>query len=237
MSNNSKWYLAYKYWKKTKLSKFQGKPIDRIFKEIYEKNLWRSSASISGKGSDDLQTKTIIQEIPKLLSRFSISSMHDIPCGDFNWMSKLDLDGIAYLGSDIVPELIESNNREFARDNIVFNSMDLTTDSLPEYDFVFIRDCLVHLSYADTIKTLTNIIASRSRYLLTTSFVDLERNYNIATGEWRPINLERPPYDFPPPIHVINENCTQDEGAYPDKSLLLWEIKDLSTIDFLSNLQ
>lgn len=211
-------------------------PIDNIFRDIYEKNLWRSSASISGKGSDDLQTQTIIQEIPKLLSRFQISSMHDIPCGDFNWMSKLDVDGITYLGSDIVPELIDSNNCEFASDNIVFNTMDLTNDPLPEYDLVFIRDCLVHLSYTDTKKALSNIIASGSRYLLTTSFVDRERNYNIASGEWRPINLERPPYDFPPPIHVIIENCTQDEGAYPDKSLLLWEMNNLSTIDFLSEI-
>jgi len=233
MSNNSRWYLAYKYWKKTKLSKFRGKPINKTFKEIYEKNLWRSSASNSGKGSDDLQAQTIIQEIPKLLSRFQISSMHDIPCGDFNWMSKLDLEGITYVGSDIVPELIESNRREFTSDKITFNTMNLTTDSLPKYDLVFVRDCLVHLSYTDTKKALSNIIASRSRYLLTTSFVDRERNFNIASGEWRPINLEKQPYDFPPPIHVINENCTQDEGAYRDKSLLLWEIKDLSTINFL----
>ncbi len=233
MSNNSRWYLAYKYWKKTKLSKFRGKPINKTFKEIYEKNLWRSSASNSGKGSDDLQAQTIIQEIPKLLSRFQISSMHDIPCGDFNWMSKLDLEGITYVGSDIVPQLIESNRREFTSDKITFNTMNLTTDSLPKYDLVFVRDCLVHLSYSDTKKALSNIIASRSRYLLTTSFVDRERNFNIASGEWRPINLEKQPYDFPPPIHVINENCTQDEGAYRDKSLLLWEIKDLSAINFL----
>jgi hypothetical protein len=233
MSNNSRWYLAYKYWKKTKLSKFRGKPINKTFKEIYEKNLWRSSASNSGKGSDDLQAQTIIQEIPKLLSRFQISSMHDIPCGDFNWMSKLDLEGITYVGSDIVPELIESNRREFTSDKITFNTMNLTTDSLPKYDLVFVRDCLVHLSYTDTKKALSNIIASRSRYLLTTSFVDRERNFNIASGEWRPINLEKQPYDFPPPIHVINENCTQDEGAYRDKSLLLWEIKDLSALNFL----
>jgi len=235
MSNNSRWYLAYKYWKKTKLSRFRGKPVDKIFKDIYEKNLWRSSASISGKGSDDLQTQTIIQEIPKLLSRFQISSMHDIPCGDFNWMSKLDLDGIAYLGSDIVPELIEKNNQIYASESIKFKMLDLTTDSLPEVDLVFTRDCLVHLSYDDTVKALSNIIGSGSKYLLTSSFVDRERNYNIATGEWRPINLERPPFDFPPPIHIINENCTQDDEAFPDKSLLLWEIRNLSFLSFIQS--
>ena len=85
---------------------------------------------------------------------------------------------------------------EFASDKITFNTMNLTTDSLPKYDLVFVRDCLVHLSYTDTKKALSNTIDSRSRYLLTTSFVDRERNFNIASSEWRPINLEKQPYDF-----------------------------------------
>lgn len=233
MSNNSKWYLAYKYWKKTNFSKFKGKPIQETFKEIYKKNLWKSADSISGTGSDELQTDTIVRELPILFEKYQISSIHDLPCGDFLWMSKVNLEGIDYLGSDIVPDLIETNNRDFASDSIMFNNLDLTSDSLPQVDLLFIRDCLVHLSYADTQKALSNIIVSGNKYLLTTSFVDRKRNYNIATGEWRPINLELPPYNFPPSLQILNENCTQDDGAYPDKSLLLWEIKELSTINFI----
>lgn len=233
MGNKSRFYLAFKYWKKTNFSKFKGKSIEETFQEIYRKNFWQGSDSISGTGSDELQTETIVRELPKLLEKYKVSSIHDIPCGDFGWISKVDLKSINYLGSDIVPKLIEANKRNFVSGSISFQISDLTADSLPKVDLILTRDCLVHFSYDDTRKALSNIISSSSKYLLTTSFVARERNYNIATGEWRPINLEKPPYNFPSPLLTINENCTQDDGAYPDKSLLLWNIRDLSNSDFV----
>jgi len=193
MGNKSRFYLAFKYWKKTN-SKFKGKSIEETFNEIYRKNFWKGPDSISGTGSDELQTETIVRELPKL---------------------------------------IEANKRNFVSGSISFQISDLTADSLPKVDLILTRDCLVHFSYDDTRKALSNIISSSSKYLLTTSFVARERNYNIATGEWRPINLEKPPYNFPSPLLTINENCTQDDGAYPDKSLLLWNIRDLSNSDFV----
>ena len=233
MSNQNKWYLAFKYWKKTNLSKFRGRPIDETFIDIYKNNFWNSKESVSGKGSDFLQTETIVQEIPKLLEKFKVSTMHDIPCGDFNWMKQVELKGVHYLGSDIVPELIDANTKNFSSSSINFKLTDITNDSLPMVDLIFTRDCLVHFSYDDTRSALLNIIASGSKYLLATSYVERERNYDIATGEWRPINLERKPYNFPTPLLSINENSTEDDGENPDKSLLLWEIKELAKSVFL----
>ena len=233
MSNQSKWYLAFKYWKKTKLSKFRGRPIDETFIEIYKNNFWNSKESVSGKGSDFLQTEIIVQEIPKLLEKFKVSTMHDIPCGDFNWMKQVELKDVHYLGSDIVPELIDVNTKNFSSSSINFKLTDITNDSLPMVDLIFTRDCLVHFSYDDTRRALLNIIASGSKYLLATSYVERERNYDIATGEWRPINLERKPYNFPTPLLSIIENSTEDDGENPDKSLLLWEIKEVAKSVFL----
>lgn len=233
MSNQSKWYLAFKYWKKTNLSKFRGRPIDETFIDIYKNNFWNSKESVSGKGSDFLQTETIVQEIPKLLEKFKVSTMHDIPCGDFNWMKQVELKGVHYLGSDIVPELIDANTKNFSSSSINFKLTDITNDSLPMVDLIFTRDCLVHFSYDDTRRALLNIIASGSKYLLATSYVERERNYDIATGEWRPINLERKPYNFPTPLLSIIENSTEDDGENPDKSLLLWEIKEVAKSVFL----
>ena len=122
MSNTSRWYLPYKYWKKTKLSKFKGKPIEETFMDIYKKNLWKSSDSISGTGSDELQTETIVRELPKLFKEYQITTIHDIPCGDFLWMSTVNLNDIDYLGSDIVPELIEENNHNYSPSYLVQNS-------------------------------------------------------------------------------------------------------------------
>ena len=235
MGNNSRWYLAYKYWKKTKLSKFRGKPINETFKIIYEKNFWKSQDSLSGLGSDNVQTDTIVIEIPRIVEKYKILTIHDIPCGDYNWMQNIDLKRIKYLGSDIVPEIIEQNIKYYGSESVAFKTLDLTSDPLPKMDLTLVRDCLVHFSFHDTKKALLNLIKSGSKYLLTTSFVDREKNYNIATGEWRPINLGKPPYNFPDPLEIINENCTQDDGAYPDKSLLLYKINDLKSVDFLLN--
>jgi len=52
--------------------------------------------------------------IPSFSSRFFLQSLQiktllDAPCGDGNWINKVDLSGITYIGADIVPEIIETN--------------------------------------------------------------------------------------------------------------------------------
>lgn len=158
--------------------------------------------------------------------------MLDIPCGDFNWMRNVNLNGINYVGADIVADLVVANQKSNNSELISFELLNLVEDALPKVDLILSRDCLVHFSYDDIRKALANIISSGSKYLLTTSFVDRERNYNIATGEWRPINLNIAPFNFPESEMVLNENCTQDDGAFPDKSLMLWKIEDLSLTNF-----
>ena len=79
-----------------------GRPIDGVFQQIYERNHWRGSESASGTGSDLRQTAVITAALPVLLRRHGVRSMLDIPCGDFHWMSRVDLAGVDYIGADIV---------------------------------------------------------------------------------------------------------------------------------------
>ena len=44
---------------------------------------------------------------------------------------------------------------------------------------------------------------------------------------WRPLNLELSPFDFPKPLKIINEKCTEYNGIYADKSLGLWLLDDI----------
>ncbi len=203
------------------------KTTEHIFTEIYEKNVWHEDETPSGTGSALQQTRKIIKELPALLIDLNISTMLDIPCGDFHWMKTIDLNGIGYTGADIVKEIIEKNNKTHGGDKIHFQNLNLISDKLPEVDMVFCRDCLVHLSFADVTLALQNIIRSQSLYLLTTTFTQQTGNADIETGLWRPLNLELPPLSFPPPLKVINEDCTEGGGAYADKSLGLWRIADL----------
>jgi hypothetical protein len=67
--------------------------------------------------------------------------------------------------------------------------------------------------------------------LLTTTFPAAADNEDIVTGDWRVLNLECSPFDFPPPMELLNEGCTEAGGRFADKSLGLWRIADLPRLD------
>ena len=122
-------------------------------------------------------------------------------------MRKVDLDKIQYVGGDIVDILILENNRKYKSDHIEFVPWDLTTDKITKkYDLIITRDCFVHLSFEDIKKSINNIVESKSKYLLTTSFAKTNLNINTNTGgKWRPINLRLSPFDLPEPIDFFEE--------------------------------
>lgn len=200
---------------------------DRFYKQafqtIYEKNTWGDPHSLSGQGSNLNQTEVIRRELPKLTKELRVNSMLDIPCGDFFWMKEVELE-LQYIGGDIVPALVESNRRRYSDKQHTFALLDLLGDPLPKVDLIFCRDCLVHFSFHSISRALDNMRSSGSAYLLTTTFTERKSNGDIATGDWRPINLQLPPFNFPPPLVVIDGACPLD--GYGDKHLGLWKIAD-----------
>jgi hypothetical protein len=222
------WLLKWYRNRKKEISKFQKMGVKEVFTEIYDINYWNSKESFSGGGSELIQTETLINELEKITNILNIKSILDIPCGDFKWMQKANLDKINYIGADIVEKLILSNsenNRE--KKNITFQVINLINDPLPKSDLLFIRDCFVHLSYDDIYISINNIKSSGCKYLLTTTFTNHNINTDITTGDWRPINLQEKPFNFPNPLLIINENCTEGNGAYKDKSMALWEVNSI----------
>jgi hypothetical protein len=204
-----------------------GKSTEQVFAEIYEKDAWGNYESVSGSGSGLEQTAAVRAELPSLISSLGIRSMLDIPCGDFHWMNTLDLD-VDYTGGDIVAPLIERNKAKYESPKRHFARLDLTRDALPKVDLVFCRDCLPHLTNAEVRRAIAAITKSGSKYLLTTNFDEHTKNIEGATGMWRPINFELPPYSFGPPLRVIDERCPEE--GYTDKRLSLWKISELPDI-------
>lgn len=219
--------IRYKSRIKNK-SKFRDMNTHDVFTEIYKSNHWQSSESISGTGSEIKQTESLVNDLNKLFIDKNIKSVLDLPCGDFKWMQKVNLSNIDYIGGDIVEELINSNVSQFIENkNLKFKVINLIADPLPVCDIIIVRDCLVHLSYKDINSAIENMKSSGCKYLLTTTFTDKNLNHDIATGEWRPINLQQKPFSFPDPILVINENCTEENQEFKDKSMALWELSKL----------
>lgn len=218
-----------KDWFKKVLKPFQPKDsgCEKVFTKIYRKNSWGSKDSVSGTGSDNIQTREISQQLPTVLAQYEIASMLDIPCGDFNWMQHVELGNVSYTGADIVSEIIERNRAEFGNDLVRFAKLDLTKSQLPQVDLIFCRDCLVHLCFDQVLEALKNICESKSRYLLTTTFTNRETNEDIPTGKWRTLNMEKPPLSLPKPLQIINEGCTENDGIFSDKAMGLWAIAEI----------
>lgn len=201
-----------------------------VFDRIYDRNSWNSAESRSGPGSSLSQTRILVERLPPLLHAVGARSLLDIPCGDFNWMRHVALFGIDYLGADVVHRIVVSNRSRYGAPGIRFGLLDVTRDPLPPSDVVLCRDCLVHFTFDEAFQALKNIAASGSTYLLATTFTDRAENGDCETGNWRVLNLERPPFDLPPPLQLLNEGCTEGGGAFKDKSLGLWRLSDIAPI-------
>lgn len=191
------------------------------FTEIYEKNLWCSPESVSGGGSEMQNTKVIRRELPILIQKFGITSILDIPCGDWNWMKDVDLCGASYIGADIVEPLIGLNKANYP--NTDFRVLDLINDPLPKVDLIFTRDCLGHLSNDNVSKAIRNSQESGAKYLLATSFTKWDMNPDIEDGGWKCINLMIPPFQLNP-IYLINEDCQEGYPHYNDKCMILFQL-------------
>ena len=198
------------------------------FYRIYKKNIFGGKESISGEGSNLEQTQAIRHELPKLLIEFNVNTFLDAPCGDFFWMKMIDFGKIKYIGVDIVDDLIDENNKMFGSKSISFISANFVDEELPQADLIFCRDCLVHLNFKDIKNTLLNFKQCGAKYLLTTTFINGAENIDLFGNDiWRTLNLQLAPFNFPPPLRLIDEKCSEHQGDFSDKNLGLWLLSDI----------
>jgi hypothetical protein len=227
--------------------------MQETFAQIYASGAWTredghgdEGVSLSGPGSNLQQTAALRAELPRLVAELGVRSFLDAPCGDYFWMSRVDLNVESYLGVDVVPEVVSRNRSRFAGPGRDFRVLDIVRDPIPQADLIFSRDCLVHLSDDNVHRALDNFRRSGATYLATTTFVGRTENAeDIIAGGWRPLNLSLPPFDLPQPFRLIDEQCTEvyryneagvkvsgDEEAYEerrfsDKAVGVWRLADV----------
>lgn len=196
--------------------------LENRFTAIYTHNLWGDSESASGKGSNLLHTAVLRARLPELLRDHAIDKVFDAPCGDFHWMREVVANtGIKYVGGDIVKPLVERLSVEHSTERASFIHLDLTQNRFPAADLMICRDCLFHLSFSDCLSVLRNFISAGIPLLLTTTH-ELrpgQANQDIATGDFRPIDLHKPPFGF-----TTNVLARVDDWIPPDprRFMCLW---------------
>jgi hypothetical protein len=203
------------------------------FSEVYSRNLFFGFESRSGRGSGSEETQVLRKKLPSLLKQLNVSTVLDAPCGDMHWIKDVNLNEVSYTGADIVPELVDTLSRQFSRSGREFLILDVVQQQLPRaFDAIFCRDLLVHLSTKQIVSTIRNFKASGSKYLITTHFTGNRTYKNLPTFSqsvgWRPLNLTLEPFSFPEPMAVINEECTEGNGKFRDKSIAVWLLDELN---------
>lgn len=200
---------------------------EQIFAEISRRRLWGGQESVSGRGSDQDQTRQLIYKLRHLMQTIGAKTILDLPCGDFNWMREICFSGYRYIGADLISELIQQNNARYSSESVSFQRLDITESPLPDADLLICRDCLVHLPFQHIQAALKNIARSKIRFALITTFPAERINRDIFVGGWRPLNMCAPPFPLDPPSRLLVEGCTEAAGKFADKSLALWDVNDL----------
>jgi hypothetical protein len=187
-----------------------------VFEQIHRDNLWGDAESRSGSGSGLAASEKIRKGLLDAIDRFGIHTIVDAPCGDYYWLSTLDLTHRldSYIGLDIVPEVIARNQQFSAPGKISFAISDLVRRVPPRADLILCRHLLIHLPLADGLRVLHNFKSSGSRYLLITNQPEIQRNEEISfTGSYRPVNLHLPPFSLPQPVWTIDDSQKPGDQA------------------------
>lgn len=183
------------------------------FEYLYKSKHWQQeeSDSVSGAGSSIEYTKIYRPQLISLIEKLNVQKIFDAPCGDFNWMSQVMSETqVEYIGGDIVEPLVK-RNREVHKGEC-FLHFDITSDAFPKADLWHCRDCLFHLSSADILLALENFARSDIPYALLTTHrsPELQSNEDIVSGDFRYLDLTKPPFCLPEPTEMLVDYTEAD---------------------------
>ncbi|PCE65753.1 class I SAM-dependent methyltransferase [Sediminicola luteus] len=182
-------------------------PTRKAMAQIYEKNLWGGAADTfySGEGSHDpALVFPYVKAVQEFLHRLPRPvRLCDLGCGDFNIGKQLLPFVQEYIALDIVPELIQRNQKTFKADNLSFLALDAAQDELPQADVVLVRQVLQHLCNNEIQQILSKL--SQYRYVILTEHLprgEFEPNLDIISGQGirlkkgSGVDLLAPPFNF-----------------------------------------
>lgn len=186
---------------------------------------WGSAETPCGPGSTIEACKGILERLPEWIRTHQIRSIADLGCGDFHWMSRLDLSGLEYDGYDVVRFLIERNVQKHGRDNIRFHHVDLTEPIVFHADLVILKDVLIHLPTVQAMEILGHVLSSRPRLLASTTSPGwpVSSRACMKIGEFSPIDLEAEPFRLGAPLDAVE---VPYRAQNPAKRFALWKLSE-----------
>jgi SAM-dependent methyltransferase len=167
-----------------------------VFNTIYVNDVWRESREEPWPVEANSQVYRPVVE--RFIKSHGIRSIVDIGCGSWEPNATIELNGADYVGVD-VSDVVLAQARRNTPPGMKFINANVLTDPVPRADLLLMKDVLQHWSNADVLTFLPKIRAFRYA-LITNGFVSGNENesvnVDIVTGDWRPIDLTRPPFNL-----------------------------------------
>jgi hypothetical protein len=167
----------------------------QVFKERWNREETGGETEC-GYGSMWIHAQGCAAWLPTIFAKYQIKVLNDAGCGDLNWISRVDLSGVNYLGYDLVPP--PTMILPFCIGNIA-------REVMRPADAVLCRDVLFHFPNVEVLRTLA-LFRQSARLLILTSAPGASPDRH----EWSPRLLDNfTPIDMEPllgkPLDFVDE--------------------------------
>jgi SAM-dependent methyltransferase len=217
------------------------KPLERVFAEIYEKNIWGDPETRSGMGSrkESSYVRDTLAALREIVARYDVRSLADIPCGDFNWIGEFLLGSrVRYVGYDIVAKLVADNREKHP--GIEFRQLNIVEGVPERADLILCKDLLNHLTYEEVRCALENMRRSGARYLLASNNFGCRNRqsahrwfnsgWEVMAGRWPSFKIRRPRKRFSRYLDITAAPLNYTAPIWRSGYLGLWSLPDLESL-------
>jgi SAM-dependent methyltransferase len=186
----------------------------------------------NGPGATLAQTEALREILPMVFKRYGVKSVLDVGCGDWNWMSQVDLGDLnVYIGWDVEASMIRENQEKYGDEHVrFFDTSLLTCETMPSVDLILARHVLIHFPNDEIVKVLDKMRASGAKYLLTSHWPDgSNEDYEPEGFAWRgymerALNMQAPPFNVAPLLETIHEPAADAGVLMAAHELALFEL-------------
>lgn len=189
-----------------------------IFSAIYAGNDWING---SGEGSTLANTTAYRNYLQGFLRDRHIRTVVDIGCGDWQFSKLIDWGETQYLGTDVVPEIVERNRRLHGSPAVSFAVSESIDAPLPHADLLIVKDVLQHWPNAAIRSLLARL--DQCRFALITNCTDPATNDDCPLGGFRGLDLQGAPFSLHCEKVLTYEWHSQHHGRSFRKATFLHE--------------
>lgn len=197
--------------------------MENAFKTIHRKNKWGGGSGTGSKMSRN--NKKYISILEDIIKDNNIHTICDVGCGDWEFSQYIDFAGKEYLGIDCVPDIIQTNQERFSKDNVTFQHKVIGNDYIPKgYDLIIIKDVIQHWSDEDIISYFEEILKNNA-YVFCTNGFKFMRDPTKNALTTRDVNNE---YRYHPvdiqkyPLNLFQKYCISTQ-EYHAKQMILFK--------------